>query len=222
MKRYSLSGMEAVRQRTKTRSFQSWMEFSPGQESNGADNGHPELKLIDAAPTAPSTPMTVTRGSVLGAAADPLLRSRPPAGTYPVEHPRTRTAVSGSLQSIHETLTFQESRGAVNQAFSRFVRNGLIERVSGGVFVRPRKSHFVGAVLLDVAEVVRTKAPKGICASASIPLLSSPWGASLLAPASASAGWWMRNQDAPPPNIQKVYDFTLETMSDPLEKSAAT
>ena len=38
---------------------------------------------------------------------------------------------------------------------SRFVREDEIERLSRGVFVRPRKSRFVGTVLPAVAEVVR-------------------------------------------------------------------
>ena len=47
------------------------------------------------------------------------------------------------------------SRGAVDRALSRIVREGEIERLSRGVFVRPRKSRFVGTVLPGVAEVVR-------------------------------------------------------------------
>ncbi len=47
------------------------------------------------------------------------------------------------------------SRGAVDRALSRIVREGEIERLSRGVFVRPRKSRFVGTVFPDIAEVVR-------------------------------------------------------------------
>ena len=46
-------------------------------------------------------------------------------------------------------------RGAVDRALSRIVREGKIERLSRGVFVRPRKSRFVGSVLPGVADVVR-------------------------------------------------------------------
>ena len=50
----------------------------------------------------------------------------------------------------------QGSRGTVDRALSRLVRQGEIERLSRGVFVRPRTSRFVGAVLPGIAEVVRT------------------------------------------------------------------
>ena len=46
-------------------------------------------------------------------------------------------------------------RGAVDRALSRFVQQGEIERLARGVFVRPRKSRFVGNVFPDVAEVVQ-------------------------------------------------------------------
>ena len=46
------------------------------------------------------------------------------------------------------------ARGSVDRALSRLVREGLIQRVSRGVFVRPRTSRFVGTVLPDVLEVV--------------------------------------------------------------------
>ena len=45
--------------------------------------------------------------------------------------------------------------GTVNRTLSRLVREGKIQRVSRGVFVRPRKSRFVGTVLPDVQEVVK-------------------------------------------------------------------
>ena len=44
--------------------------------------------------------------------------------------------------------------GTVNRTLSRLVREGQIQRVSRGVFVRPRTSRFVGSVLPDVLEVV--------------------------------------------------------------------
>ena len=50
----------------------------------------------------------------------------------------------------------QGSRGAVDRALSRMVRQGEIERLSRGVFVRHRTSRFVGAVIPGIAEVVRT------------------------------------------------------------------
>ena len=46
-------------------------------------------------------------------------------------------------------------RGAVDRALSRIVKAGEIERLSRGVFVRPKQSRFVGSVLPGVAEVVR-------------------------------------------------------------------
>ena len=47
-------------------------------------------------------------------------------------------------------------RGAVDRALSRIVEEGGIERLARGVFVRPRKSRYVGSVLPGVGEVVRT------------------------------------------------------------------
>ena len=48
------------------------------------------------------------------------------------------------------------ARGSVDRALSRYTRSriGYIQRVSRGVFVRPRTSRFVGTVLPDVLEVV--------------------------------------------------------------------
>ncbi|MDE0047832.1 MAG: DUF6088 family protein [bacterium] len=46
-------------------------------------------------------------------------------------------------------------RGAVDRALSRIVEEGGIERLARGVFVRPRKSRFVGSVVPGVTEVVR-------------------------------------------------------------------
>ena len=48
------------------------------------------------------------------------------------------------------------SRGAVDRTLSRLVGEGEIQRLSRGVFVRPRTSRFVGTVLPDVREVVET------------------------------------------------------------------
>jgi hypothetical protein len=46
------------------------------------------------------------------------------------------------------------SRPAVDKAFSRFVAQGFIDRVTRGVFVRPKKSRFVGNVMPEIAKVV--------------------------------------------------------------------
>lgn len=46
------------------------------------------------------------------------------------------------------------SRPAVDKALSRFVEEGLIERVTRGVFFRPKKSRFVGNVLPKVSRIV--------------------------------------------------------------------
>ena len=48
--------------------------------------------------------------------------------------------------------------GTVNRTLSRLVREGQIQRISRGVFVRPRMSRFVGTVLPDVQEVVEAVA----------------------------------------------------------------
>ncbi len=46
------------------------------------------------------------------------------------------------------------SRSAVDRTLSRLAGRGEIQRVARGVFVRPRTSRFVGAVVPDVLEVV--------------------------------------------------------------------
>ena len=46
------------------------------------------------------------------------------------------------------------SRPAVDKAISRLVEEGVIERVARGVFIRPKKSRFVGKVMPDVSRVV--------------------------------------------------------------------
>ena len=57
-------------------------------------------------------------------------------------------------------FTAHGSPGAVDRALSRIVREGEIERLSRGVFVRPRKSRFVGKVFPGVTDVVRVIARK--------------------------------------------------------------
>ena len=47
------------------------------------------------------------------------------------------------------------SRGAVGRALSRLVAEGEIKRLARGVFVRPKKSRFVGDVMPEVSEVVK-------------------------------------------------------------------
>ena len=46
------------------------------------------------------------------------------------------------------------ARGAIDRTLSRLVAEGGIQRLTHGVFVRPRTSRFVGTVLPDVNEVV--------------------------------------------------------------------
>ena len=46
------------------------------------------------------------------------------------------------------------SRPAVDKAISRLVEEGMIERVTRGVFFRPKKSRFVGNVLPEVSRVI--------------------------------------------------------------------
>ena len=46
------------------------------------------------------------------------------------------------------------TRGAVDRTLSRLVADGEIRRLAHGVFVRPRISRFVGAVIPDLHEVV--------------------------------------------------------------------
>ena len=47
-------------------------------------------------------------------------------------------------------------RGAVDRALSRIVHEGEVQRLSRGVFVRPRKSRFVGNVIPGIFEVIQT------------------------------------------------------------------
>ncbi len=46
------------------------------------------------------------------------------------------------------------SRNTVDRTLSRLAGQGEIQRLARGVFVRPRKSRFVGTILPDVVEVV--------------------------------------------------------------------
>lgn len=46
------------------------------------------------------------------------------------------------------------SRPAIDKAISRLVEAGVIDRVARGVFVRPKKSRFVGNVMPDVSRVI--------------------------------------------------------------------
>ena len=46
-------------------------------------------------------------------------------------------------------------RGAIDRALSRIVHDGEIERLSRGVFARPRKSRFVGNVIPGILEVIQ-------------------------------------------------------------------
>lgn len=47
------------------------------------------------------------------------------------------------------------SRSAVDKALSRLVEEGVIQRVARGVFMRPKKSRFVGNVMPDVSRVIK-------------------------------------------------------------------
>lgn len=46
------------------------------------------------------------------------------------------------------------SRSAVDKALSRLVEEGVIQRVARGVFVRPKKSRFIGNVMPEVSRVI--------------------------------------------------------------------
>ncbi len=47
------------------------------------------------------------------------------------------------------------SRSAVDKALSRMVKEGAIQRVSRGVYFRPKKNRFVGVALPEPSQVVR-------------------------------------------------------------------
>lgn len=74
----------------------------------------------------------------------------------------TTAAIRAYIQSMPRGRPLTSSRfaalgprGAVDRALSRIVHEGEIKRLSRGVFVRPRKSRFVGSVFPAVADVVR-------------------------------------------------------------------
>ncbi|MEY3386062.1 MAG: hypothetical protein RIR53_873 [Bacteroidota bacterium] len=48
------------------------------------------------------------------------------------------------------------TRSTVDKVLSRLVANGTIERVSRGVYMRPKSNRFVGAVAANPADVVRS------------------------------------------------------------------
>ncbi len=50
------------------------------------------------------------------------------------------------------------SRASVDKTMSRLVDEGVIQRIARGVFVRPKKSRFIGSVMPDVAKVVEVMA----------------------------------------------------------------
>lgn len=74
----------------------------------------------------------------------------------------TAAAIRDDIQNMPRGTPFTSSRftghgsrGAVDRALSRIVREGEIDRLSRGVFVRPRKNRFVGNVFPGVGDVVR-------------------------------------------------------------------
>lgn len=69
--------------------------------------------------------------------------------------------INREIQSIREGEPFTTgrflklgSRSAIDKALSRLVKDDHLERVSRGVFVRPKKSRFVGKVMPDVSQVL--------------------------------------------------------------------
>ena len=75
----------------------------------------------------------------------------------------TMEAIRSRMRGLPKGKPFTTSRfancgprGAVDRALSRIVHEGEIERLSRGVFVRPRKNRFVGNIVPGVAEVVQT------------------------------------------------------------------
>ena len=74
----------------------------------------------------------------------------------------TMEAIRIRIRSLPKGKPFTASRfvncgqrGAVDRALSRIVHEGQIERLSHGVFVRPRKNRFVGNVVPGFFEVVQ-------------------------------------------------------------------
>lgn len=74
----------------------------------------------------------------------------------------TAAAIRTQIQHMPRGRPFTSSRfnvhgprGAVDRALSRIVHEGQLERLSRGVFVRPRKNRFVGNVFPGVLDVVQ-------------------------------------------------------------------
>lgn len=74
----------------------------------------------------------------------------------------TAAAIRNHIQNMPRGTPFTSShftahgsRSAVDRALSRIVHEGEIDRLSRGVFVRPRKNRFVGKVFPGVGDVVR-------------------------------------------------------------------
>ena len=77
----------------------------------------------------------------------------------------TAQAIRAGIRGLPRGKPFTNARffkhgasGTVNRTLSRLVREGQIQRVSRGIFVRPRTSRFVGTVLPGVQEVVEAVA----------------------------------------------------------------
>ena len=70
-------------------------------------------------------------------------------------------SIRGRVQGIQRGEPFTTkrflklgSRPAIDKALSRLVEEGVIERIARGVFVRSRKSRFVGNVIPEVSRVI--------------------------------------------------------------------
>jgi len=50
------------------------------------------------------------------------------------------------------------SRASVDKTLSRLVKEGLIQRITRGVFMRPKESRFIGKIMPDVSRVVAVMA----------------------------------------------------------------
>ena len=74
----------------------------------------------------------------------------------PPQDPFERAYASFRRESPSQASAFLKhgSRSVVDRTLSRLAARGEIQRLARGVFVRPRTSRFVGAVLPDVLEVV--------------------------------------------------------------------
>lgn len=81
---------------------------------------------------------------------------------------KSRKATSSIIQRIEAvplgepftpaTLLGLGSRAAVDQALSRLVKSGRIQRIARGVFVRPETSRYVGAVMPEPIKVAEALA----------------------------------------------------------------